>query len=112
MPVTVPLSVYRGDSYQWTFTLFTDEDGTVPYDLTGTIAESEIRAKSSSPVLATLDCVVTLPNVVDVILSAANSALLTGKLVWDLQLTTGELVRTVVAGEVTVTPDVTDSTRP
>lgn len=106
--------MYRGDSAHWTFTLYTDAAHTQPFDLTGATAEAEVRSKTNGPVLTALVCTITLPNVVDVDLPAAASGTLTGKAVWDLQLTwddTGK-VQTVVAGAVNVTEDVTDSTRP
>lgn len=113
-PSPFPLDVYRGDSGHWRFTLYTDDALTVPYDLTGANASAEVRTKTSAPVLATLTCAVTLPNIIDVDLPATVSGGLTGKAVWDLQLTwmPAGLVRTVVAGPVNVTEDVTDSTRP
>jgi len=112
-PVTVPLEVYRGDSAHWTFALYTDAELTAPFDLTGAAAAAEVRPKTSGPVLTALVCTITLPNTVDVDLPAAASGLLTGKAVWDLQLTwLNGKVQTVVAGPVTVTEDVTDSTRP
>jgi hypothetical protein len=110
MPQQMPLDVYRGDSYHWTFTLWTDSAATDPYDLTGAVAKAEIRVKPGSPVLALLVCTVTQPNIVDVELPADLSTPLTGKAVWDLQLTFPDSsVKTVVAGVVTITPDVTDS---
>ena len=110
MPQQMPLDVYRGDSYQWKLTLWTDAAATAPLDLAGAIAKAEIRLKPGSPVLATLECVVTQPNKVDVRLDAAQSTTLNGKAVWDLQLTFPDLsVKTVVAGPVTITSDVTDS---
>jgi hypothetical protein len=114
VPQQVPLDIYRGDSGHWRFTLYTDAGLTDPYDLTGASAEAEVRLKTNTTVLAAMDCVITLPNIIDVDLSAEDSGNLSGKAVWDLQLTwaSGGLVKTVVAGPVTVTDDVTDSTRP
>lgn len=111
MPQSMALAIYRGDCYSRSFTFWTDEAGTVPYDLTGATAQAEIRAKPGSPVLATLDCTVTQPNTVDIDLDAVQSAALpTGKAAWDLQLTYPDgCVQTVVAGSVNVTADITDS---
>ena len=112
-PQQVTLDVYRGDSYQWTFTLWKDEAGTNPYNLTGAVAKAEIRLAPGSPVLAALVCTVTQPNTIDVKLPATISSTLTGQSRWDLQLTFPDsTVKTVVAGTVTVTADVTDSTAP
>lgn len=110
MPQQMPLDVYRGDSYHWTITLWLDDASTEPYDLTGALAKAEIRAKAGSPVLATLVCDVVPPNTVEIELPAAQSALLNGKAVWDLQLTFPDSsVKTIVAGPVVTTADVTDS---
>jgi len=58
-----------------------------------------------------MTCTITLPNIINIFLAAADSHKLPAKGVWDLQLTflDGE-VQTPIAGPVTVTPDVTDST--
>lgn len=112
MPGTMALDVYRGDAQGWTLHLYTDPDATVAYDLTGATAKAEVRAVSGGAVLAILGSAITLPNVVDLTLAAVESAKLPpGRLRWDLQLTfPGGVVRTVVAGPVTVTADITDST--
>jgi len=113
MPGKCPLTLYRGDSYSWSFMLWTDADKTLPADLTGVTAKAQIRDKpGGTKEIITLACEVVMPNTVAMILDAASSArLATTPGVWDLQLTydTGE-VATVLAGPVTVTADVTDST--
>ena len=113
MPAQHALDIYRGDTGHWSFTLWLDDAHTQPYDLSGATAAAEVRAKANGPVLASLVCTISLPNSVAVDLPAATSGGLSGKAVWDLQLTWPDgRVRTVVAGAVTVTEDVTDSTRP
>jgi hypothetical protein len=93
-PQRVPLAVYRGDTHHWTLTLWTDE----------------FRRTGGGPPVAALGVAVTLPNTVDLTLTAAASADLPGGLGWDLQLTFPDgTVRTVAAGPVTVTADVTDA---
>lgn len=110
MPQSMSLSVYRGDCYHWTFTFWNDPDATDPYVLTDATAKSEFRAKPGAPVLAAPTCTVIEPNTVDVFLPADQSQLLIGKMVWDLQMTFPDgCVKTLVAGGVTVTADVTDS---
>jgi hypothetical protein len=110
---SVPLSIYRGDSAHWRFTLYSDPALSTVYDLAGATATAQIRAAAGAPLMATLACSITLPNVIDVNLDAPSSAKLNPKGAWDLQLTyaSGQ-VKTVVAGPVTVTADVTDPTRP
>ena len=110
MPQNFPLNVYRGDCYHWSFTFWSDLAGTVAYDLAGAVAKAEIRAKPGSAVLAALGCVVTLPNTIVVSLSSVLSESLSGKSAWDLQVTFPDgCVKTLVAGGVSVTSDITDS---
>jgi hypothetical protein len=112
MPGTYPLVLYRGDTAHWRFTLWLDAGKTQPADLTGATAKAEIRDQPAGAVISALDCTVELPNVVVADLTALASGTLPAKGVWDLQMTyaSGDVV-TILAGPVTVTPDVTDSTR-
>jgi hypothetical protein len=82
-----------------------------PVDLTGVIAKAEIRDRPAGDKITPLTCIITLPNLIDLILEAIDSEGLPVSGVWDLQLTysSGE-VKTPLAGQVSVTPDVTDST--
>lgn len=108
-PANLTLYLYRGDSSLARLKLYDINHD--PVDLTDVIAKSEIRDRPAGNTVIPLDCTITLPNIVEVVLTAANSIKLPPAGVWDLQLTylDGE-VKTVVAGQVTVTPDVTDST--
>jgi hypothetical protein len=110
-PGKYDLKIYRGDTYRWRFTVWSDPARTQPADLTGATAKSEIRDKTGGTVKATINCVITIPNYVDAVLSDVASKALNTNGVWDLQLTmaSGDVV-TVLAGQVTVTGDVTDST--
>jgi len=112
-PGSYPLTLYRGDSYRWAFVLWADSTKLTPADLTGVIAKAEIRDKPGGAKIVPMVCGVSLPNTISMSLDAASSALLPLVGVWDLQLTypTSE-VATVLAGAVTVTPDVTDSVTP
>ena len=110
-PGKYDLTLYRGDSYEWTFKLWEDEAKLVPVDLTGAVAAAEIREKSGGTQVMALTCAITAPNIVDVALPATLWAgVLLAAGVWDLEVTfvDGE-VRTMVAGKVTVTGDVTNS---
>ena len=82
-----------------------------PFDLTGATAKSQIRDRPQGTVVSDLVCAITLPNIVLVTLTSAVSHTLPAKGAWDLQLTyaSGD-VGTPVGGNVSVTPDVTDST--
>ena len=104
------LALYRGDTATWRVVLYADAAGTIPVDLTGVVAAAEIRDKSAGNVVVELTCVVTLPNLIDVGITPAMWTGAPRSGVWDLQLTYPDsTVRTVLAGAVAVTPDVTDS---
>lgn len=108
-PADYPLEIYRGDSGQWRFKFSTGSGQ--PSDLTGVTPKAQIRDRPGGTKVTDLVCTLTLPNLVDVKLLAADSQDLLPKGAWDLQLTyaSGD-VKTPIAGTVTVTPDVTDST--
>jgi hypothetical protein len=107
-PATLPLEIYRGDTARLQVKLWKEDH--IAIDLTGAVAKAEIRDRPAGTQIVALTCTITLPNIIDVVLSAANSLKLPAAGVWDLQLTfaSGE-VKTPLAGPVTVTPDVTDS---
>lgn len=110
IPADYPLELYRGDSEHWRFKF--SSSGGQPSDLTGVTPKAEIRDRPGGTHITPLICILTLPNIVDMTLSAADSAnLLLSKGAWDLQLTfaSGEVL-TPIGGVVTVTADVTDST--
>jgi hypothetical protein len=107
-PSDYPLDLYRGDTARWQFLLWADAEKTDPLDLNGVTVAAQIRRRTGG-VAATLACTVTLPNIVDVVLTAeASSALTPEPATWDLQLTyaNGD-VRTAVGGGVRVTLDAT-----
>lgn len=114
-PGDYPLMLYRGDTYHWQFTLWADEAKTIEADLTGATAKAEIRDEPSGATIIEMVCAITLPNLIDMKLLAAQSKLLMVEPqqgVWDLQLTwtsSGD-VATVLRGAVIVEADVTDST--
>jgi hypothetical protein len=108
-PAVYDLVLYRGDTGRWRFTLRDDTAKTSPTDLTDVIAEAMIRDKApNATVTLSLFCEVTLPNIIDMELTAEGSRDLPVKGVWDLQTTypSGD-VATVLKGTVTVTQDVT-----
>jgi hypothetical protein len=110
-PGTYGLDLYRGDSYSWRFVLWQDTAETQPLDLTGAQVGAQVRASHLGDVLAAFTCVVTVPNTIDMTLDEATSeAIPGGSYRWDLEIywpTTGQ-VRTVLAGGVRVTDDVTE----
>jgi len=111
-PGSYPLALYRGDTYAWVFRLWSDDAKTVPLDMVGVTAKAEIRNMPGGQIIMALPCAVTQPNIIDVVLTVDLWADWTLRsAVWDLQLTYPDTsVFTVLAGPVTVDPDVTDST--
>lgn len=110
-PADYPLCIYHGDSGHWRFT-FSNAAGQ-PSDLTGVTPKAEIRDRPGGTRITPMQCVLTLPNIVDMTLLAADSRnlLVQKNAAWDLQLTyTNGDVLTPIGGPVTVTADVTDST--
>lgn len=108
-PAKLDLDIYRGDSMRLRIKLY--DQGQNPIDLTDVAAKSEIRDRPAGCVIVAFECTITLPNVIELFLPAGLSHTLPIGGVWDLQLTflNGE-VQTPLAGQVTVIPDVTDST--
>jgi|SRR5262252_5188828 len=114
-PGVYNLVLYRGDTYAWQFVLYSDNlVPPTPADLTGVSAKAEIRNAPGGSLLAALPCVVTQPNTITMKLTTTEWAgLRTPAAYWDLQLTYADAdssVVTILAGTVSVTPDVTDST--
>lgn len=96
--------MYEGDTYEWTFRLWTDDAHTVPVDLAGCTVAAQIRDRPGGIVLQELALTVTLPNEIAAAPFEAEAA---GR--WDLQVTNADgKVQTVLAGSVNVTPDVTE----
>lgn len=111
LPGRYDLNLYRGDSYSWEFHLWDDAAQTIATDLAGAVAAAEIRDRPAGSTIAPLVCLVVLPNVVRMTLAATLWPDIKSRGVWDLQLSfSAEDVRTVLAGCIKVTSDVTDST--
>jgi hypothetical protein len=110
-PATLALDIYRGDSKRLRVTLWAP--GNEPVDLTGATVKAQIRERPAGKQITDLDCLITLPNIIDVTITPNASHNLPAKGAWDLQITypSGD-VRSPLAGPVTVTTDVTDSTQP
>lgn len=111
IPSNYPLELYHGDSYQWQFKLWLDVAKTQPLDLTGVVVKAEIRETSGSPNIFALTCTVALPNTIAMTLPAplCRTIPVAGHM-WDCQLTFPDgNVNTILAGTVSITPDITDS---
>ena len=106
-PARLDLCVYRGDSGRLRVNV-TDPDG-VPLDVSAATWDCDIRATADSPtviVSMAVEPVDGSDTSVDVVLDAASSALLSANAVWDLQMTLGGAVTTLLTGAVTTTLDV------
>src|SRR5262249_27505728 len=110
-PGTYALALYEGDTAHWQFKLWTDSAKKVADNLAGATARSEIRDKPNGTVLGELICVITQPNIIDVTFPLALWGSWPAdafKGVWDLEITyPNQIVTTVLAGGVQITPDVT-----
>ena len=112
-PGSYDLCIYRGDTGRWRFICWQDAAKTMPSNLTGASAAAQIRDRPGGNQVTQLYCGVIAPNTVDVAVLAADSANLPPRGVWDLQLTyESSDVRTLVAGRVLVTGDVTQAPVP
>jgi hypothetical protein len=110
LPAIFPLAVYRGDTLRFTVRVWQDAAKTLPVDLLGANAAAEIRDAPGGPVVVPLSCAITLPNSIVVTLLASQSPRVPTTGAWDLQLSLlGGDIKTVLAGPVTATSDVTDS---
>ena len=110
-PAELDLFAYRGDSGRFRVNVI-DSVG-VPLDVAAATWDCDVRATVDDPaVIATLDVepVAGTPSSVDVVLDAAQSSTLPVKAVWDLQMTLGGEVITLLAGDFSTTLDVSRST--
>lgn len=77
-----------------------------PLDLVESVALSQIRASFDDPVLAEFTATVQ-DNTIDLDLTHDQTSQLTpGRGVWDCQITNNNRITTLVAGAVTITPEV------
>lgn len=102
------LELYQGDDYAGTVTVL--DEFNAPADITGFTAAAQIRrgvADSDPIVVAELDTIVDSPLIL-LSLSKTITETLSGRYIWDLQLTnpTGG-VSTILRGRVVVTSEVT-----
>jgi hypothetical protein len=111
MPGAFSLNIYRGDTHAWRFVLWQDTAKTIPVDLNGMTVKAEIRDRPAGTVIHSIPVLVTQPNIIDATLTAAATAQLPAAGRWDLQITDAAgWVSTVLAGNVKVVGDITDST--
>lgn len=108
-PGRYDLKIYRGDTHHWQFKLWQDADKSDPVDLLNCGVKAQIRNGFDGVRMVEIRLAITLPNIIDASLDAETSRDITfTEGVWDMQVTyPGNVVSTILAGEVTITPDVT-----
>lgn len=109
--VITDLQIYQGDTPAWNVTVLADSGS--PANIAGYTARAQIRrapADADAVVAAEMSAVVESPYV-HLSLTAEQTTPLTGRYVWDLQLTgpTGEVI-TIMYGKVAVKAEVTRAT--
>jgi hypothetical protein len=111
-PGVYNLDLYRGDTYTWRFALWEDQERVDPVDLSTAQVASQIRDKPGGATIVNMGIAITLPNIIDVDISADLwDGITISKGAWDLEVTYASgAVQTYVAGSVKVTTDVTNST--
>lgn len=110
-PGTVDLCVYRGDSGRIRLRVSTPDGD--PIDVSTATWDCDFRATNDSDdviISPTVEAVAGISNAVDIVISAAESATLDADCVWDLEMTLGTEVTTILAGKVLVTKDVSRAT--
>ena len=105
-PLPCDLFVYRGDSGRFRVVV-TDASTGVPLDISDATWDCDIRSGyDSETVLVSLNVNRVNNSTIEVILDPAMSAALVDKSVWDLEMTLGTEVQTLLAGTVHVHKDV------
>ena len=101
------LSVYRGDSGRFQVVV-TDADGTTPVDVSAATWLAEIHTVEDAPAGEfDIEPLAGQPHIVEVVLTAAVSALLVEpSYVYDVEMTLDGEVTTLIRGSVTVEADV------
>lgn len=105
MPTKADLAIYQGDDYAAVVTV----DGLT--DLAGFTAQAQIRvgpADTNPQIVVEIDTALALPNTINLVIPNEVTLRLSGTYMWDLQVTDpGGVISTLLAGIVTVTPEVT-----
>ena len=106
-PLAVDLNVYRGDTGLFRITV-ANSDGS-PHSVASATWDADVRASADDAtviVSMTVAPVAGDPTSVDVTLTAAMARLITDSAVYDVEMTQGGIVTTLVAGRVVITKDV------
>jgi hypothetical protein len=109
VPSKANLAIYQGDDYAAVVTV--SNGGADPPDLTGYIAQAQIRdspADAETLVAVEIGVAIAPPNFINLLIRSDVTVNLSGRYVWDLQLTDPlGFITTILAGDVFITPEVT-----
>jgi len=108
MATKANLALYQGDDYSAVVTVTNGASG-VP-DLTGYTAQAQIRTAyaDQQPAIACEMATEITANTITLAIPHADTVTLAGSYLWDLQIVdTAGVITTLLAGAVTVTPEVT-----
>lgn len=106
LPLAVDLVLYRGDDFFLDVAVVDPTGGAV--DLTGYTATAQVRLDTESIDPVASFAATVSGNLVHLRLPTAQSALLMGDAVWDVQVADPSgVITTLAAGALTATPDVT-----
>lgn len=106
-PLAVDLIVYRGDTGLFRITV-ANSDGS-PHPVTDATWDADIRVSADDSTVLVSMIVAPTPgdsSSVDVTLTAAMAALINATAVYDVEMTQGGIVTTLIAGAVVLTKDV------
>ena len=105
LPTQVDLILYSGDDFFLDVTVSNPDNS--PADLTGAVILAQIRTNEASPTPLAAFASTVASNVIHLHLPGASTETSTGVAMWDLQMTKGGAVTTLVRGSVSITADVT-----
>lgn len=106
-PLAVDLSVYRGDTGMFRITVSNPD--LTPHNVTDATWDADIRSEADDSTVIVSMTVSPVPgdsSSVDVSLTAAMSALIEENAVYDVEMTQGGIVTTLIAGRIVLTKDV------
>ena len=104
-PLPVDLFIYRGDSGRFRVAV-TDPAGN-PLDISAATWRCDVRSNpDAQTTIVSFTVNQAEPAIVEVVVDALKSALLVDQSVWDLEMTLGGEVQTLMAGTVHVHKDV------
>lgn len=106
-PTTADLRLYVGDD-AFIHVTVTDPDTQGPADLTGCVAQSQIRATADAVDIQAEFATEIVDNIIYLTLTSAETTGQAGRAVWDVQITDADgVVATLAGGKVTWVAEVT-----